>query len=137
MTDGQGLPLGAVVTSGQRHESAFFTDLMNQVRVPQPTGRPRTRPDAVAGDKGYDDRDIREWCLQKNIESVIPARKNTQKGPGRPSTCDEEKYARRNVVERCVGRLKECRRIATRFEKKSSHYKAMLKWAFVAEYLSR
>ncbi|MCS3666025.1 hypothetical protein GGP77_001557, partial [Salinibacter ruber] len=25
----------------------------------------------------------------------------------------------------------------TRFEKKASHYKAMLKWAFVAEYLSR
>ena len=58
-------------------------------------------------------------------------------GAGRPPTCDDTKYTRRNVVERCVGRLKECRRIATRFEKKASHYKAMLKWAFIGEYLKR
>jgi transposase len=137
VTDGQGLPLGAVISGGQRHESAFFTDVMNTVRVSQPTGRPKTRPEAVAGDKGYDAGWIRQWCLQRNIESVIPARKNTREGPGRPPTCDEQKYKGRNVVERCVGRLKECRRIATRYEKKASHYKAMLKWAFVAEYLSR
>lgn len=110
---------------------------MNEVRVPQPIGRPKTRPEAVAGDKGYDADRIRQWCLERNIESIIPARKNTREGPGRPPTCDEEKYRDRNVVERCVGRLKECRRIATRFEKKVSHYKAMLKWAFVTEYLSR
>jgi transposase len=137
VTDGQGLPLGAVISGGQRHESAFFTDVMDEVRVPQPTGRPKTRPEAVAGDKGYDADWIRQWCLERNIESVIPARKGTREGPGRPPVCDEAKYKDRNVVERCVGRLKECRRIATRFEKKASHYKAMLKWAFVAEYLSR
>jgi hypothetical protein len=58
-------------------------------------------------------------------------------GPGRPPTCDEEKYEQRNVIERCVGRLKERRRIATRYEKKASHYKAMLQWAFIGEYLKR
>ena len=137
MTDGSGLPLGAVISGGQRHESAFFTEVMDEVRVPQSVGRPKTRPEAVAGDKGYDADWIRKWCLERNIESVIPARKETRTGPGRPPVCDEEKYKDRNVVERCVGRLKECRRIATRFEKKASHYKAMLKWAFVAEYLSR
>jgi transposase len=40
------------------------------------------------------------------------------------------------VVERCVGRLKECRRTVTRFEKRAEHFKAMLLWAFVAEYLA-
>jgi transposase len=34
-------------------------------------------------------------------------------GPGRPPTCEEEKYEQRNVVERLVGRLKERRRVAT------------------------
>ena len=125
-----------MITGGQRHEAAFFEPLMDQVRVMQPTGRPRTRPEAVAGDKAYDAPWIRQWCLNRNIESVIPARKSTGSGTGRPPTCDDEKYEDRNVVERCVGRLKECRRIATRFEKKARHFKAMLPWAFVAEYLA-
>jgi len=56
-------------------------------------------------------------------------------GPGRPPTCEERKYRRRNVIEGCVGRLKERRRIATRYQKKASHYKAMVLWAFVGEYL--
>ncbi len=135
MTDGGGLPLAAVVSAGQRHEAAFFEPAMDAVRVPRPVGRPRKRPDAVAGDKAYDAEWIRRWCHRRDIESVIPARKGTRGGPGRPPTCDDEKYARRNVVERCVGRLKECRRVATRYEKKASHYKAMLQWAFIGQYL--
>ncbi|WP_183956866.1 transposase, partial [Salinibacter ruber] len=47
VTDGNGLPMGALLTAGQRHESAFFTDVMDQVRVPRPTGRPRKRPEAA------------------------------------------------------------------------------------------
>jgi len=109
---------------------------MDQVRGMQPTGRPKTRPKAVAGDKAYDARWIRQWCLDRNIESVILARKSTRNGAGRPPTCDDEKYEDRNVVERCVGRLKECRRFATRFEKTARHFKAMLQWAFVSEYLA-
>jgi transposase len=58
-------------------------------------------------------------------------------GPGLPPTCDEQKYERRNAVERLVGCLKERRRIATRYEKKASHYKATLQWAFIGEYLKR
>ena len=85
VTDGQDLPLGAVISGEQRHESAFFTDVMNEVQVPQPTGRPKSRPEAVAGDKDHDTDWIRQWCLQQNIESFIPARKNTWEGPGRPA----------------------------------------------------
>lgn len=108
---------------------------MDAVRVPQPVGRPKQRPEAVAGDKSYDAQWIRQWCHRRDIESVIPSRKGTREGSGRPPTCDEEKYVRRNVIERCVGHLKEHRRIATRYEKKASHYKAMLHWAFLRIYL--
>ncbi|MBB4062823.1 transposase [Salinibacter ruber] len=58
-------------------------------------------------------------------------------GPGRPPTCDDRKYRDRNTVERCVGHLKERRRLVIRYEKKASHYKAMILWAFVEEYLNR
>lgn len=108
---------------------------MDQVSVPRPQGRPRKRPEAVAGDRAYDADWIRQWCRDRGIESVIPARE--RKGPGRRPTCDEQKYRRRNTIERCVGRLKERRRLVVRYEKKASHYKAMLLWAFVREYLKR
>lgn len=112
---------------------------MDAVSVPQPRGRPRKRPEAVAGDRAYDAGWIRQWCWQwcrdRGIESVIPSRPRT--GPGRPPTCDDRKYERRNTVERLVGRLKERHRLVVRYEKKASHYKAMLLWAFVREYLKR
>jgi transposase len=113
--------MAALLTAGQRHESAFFADVMDQVRVPQLTGRPRKRPEAVAGDRAYDSKENRKWYWKRNIESVIPARNGMYTGPGRPPTFDEEEYEQRNVVERCVGRLKERRRIATRYDKKASH----------------
>ncbi|WP_423825078.1 transposase [Salinibacter ruber] len=113
VTDGNGLPMGALLTAGQRHEAPFFTEVMDAVRVPRTVGRPRKRPEAIAGDRAYDSKENRQWCWQKNIESVIPARNGMHTGPGRPPTCDEKKYEQRNVVERLVGRLKERRRVAT------------------------
>ncbi|WP_423824760.1 IS5 family transposase [Salinibacter ruber] len=124
LTDRQGLPLGAVLSAGQRHEAAFFTDLMNEVSVPRPRERPRKRPEAIAGDRAYDADWIRQWCADKGIESAIPVRENMRDGPGRPPTCDDRKYRDRNTVERCVGHLKERRRLVVRYEKKASHSEA-------------
>jgi transposase len=107
-----------VLTAGQRHESVVFPDVMDAVAVPRPRGWPRKRP--VAGDRAYDAAWIRRWCRDRGIESVIPARPRT--GPGRPPTCDDGKYARRNTIERLVGRLKERRRLGARCEEKATHY---------------
>lgn len=121
MTDGNGVPLGALVTAGQSHESKSFEALMDTVKI-----RRRRRPDAVAGDKGYSYPRIRAWLARRGIEAVIPPRSNQE-----PVWYDKKKYRRRNVVERCVGWLKECRRIATRYEKLATHYLAMLKLAMI------
>jgi len=121
VTDGNGVPLGALVTAGQSHESKSFEALMDTVKI-----RRRRRPDAVAGDKGYSYPRIRAWLARRGIEAVIPPRSNQE-----PVWYDKKKYRRRNVVERCVGWLKECRRIATRYEKLATHYLAMLKLAMI------
>jgi len=121
VTDGRGVPLGALVTAGQSHESKSFEALMDTVKI-----RRRRRPDAVAGDKGYSYPRIRAWLARRGIEAVIPPRSNQG-----PVWYDKKKYRRRNVVERCVGWLKECRRIATRYEKLATHYLAMLKLAMI------
>jgi len=88
-------------------------------------------PDAVAGDKGYISPSVREWLEEKQIRDVIPTRENQPRRPG----FSKKLYRRRNVIERCIGWLKECRRIATRYEKLAIRYLAMIKLAMIREYL--
>ncbi|MEV4258162.1 transposase, partial [Spirillospora sp. NPDC049652] len=45
---------------------------------------------------------------------------------GRPPVFNTDLYKRRNVVERCIGRLKQWRGIATRFDKLARHYRAAI-----------
>lgn len=121
MTDGSGIPLGALVTAGQAHESKSFEALMDTVRI-----RRRRRPTAVAGDKGYSVPRIRKWLRRRGIEVVIPSKRDQPR-----ERLNRRKYRRRNVVERCIGWLKCCRRIATRHEKLARHFLAMVKLAMV------
>ena len=86
----------------------------------------RRRPDAVAGDRGYSYPRIRAWLSRRAIEAVIPTRRDQP-----TERLDRGKYKRRNVVERCIGWLKWCRRIATRYEKLATSYLAMLKLAMI------
>lgn len=121
MTDGKGIPLGALVTAGQSHESKSFGAVMDTVKI----GR-RRRPDAVAGDKGYSYLGVRTWLAERGLKSVIPTRSNQ-----RTLKLDRELYRGRNVVERCIGWLKCCRRIATRYEKLAIHFLGMVKLAMI------
>ena len=53
---------------------------------------------------------------------MIPPRSNRKT----PIEYDREAYKRRNLIERCVNRLKQFRRIATRYEKTARAYLSML-----------
>src|SRR5579862_4430530 len=59
--DGVGQPITATVSGGQEHESKFFETLLDQVHVAGRVGRPRSKPDSVAGDKAYSVHRIRDW----------------------------------------------------------------------------
>lgn len=50
----------------------MFLPLMGHLRVGRETGRPRTRPDAVRGDKAYSSRAIRSHLRGRGIKAVIP-----------------------------------------------------------------
>ena len=115
------MPLGALVTAGQAHESKFFEALMDTVRI-----RRRRRPNAVAGDKAYSNARIRSWLSRRGIEAVIPTKSNQAR-----VRLNKRKYRGRNVVERCIGWLKWCRRVATRYEKLAESYLAMIKLAMI------
>jgi transposase len=117
------------VTPGQRHESTCFESVMSATQVSVGYW-----PDAVSGDKGYSYPRIRNWIADHEIRDIIPRRSN-QRVEGDENDFDRVTYRRRNVVERCIGWLKECRRIATRFEKLAVNYLNMVKLGMIQRYL--
>ena len=127
--DGHGRPLSVVVTPGQRHESTQLETLLDSIRVKRAgRGRPRKRPDRLIADKGYDFSTCRELLRRRAIPHTIPERRRRRgaKRPGRPLSFEKSTYARRNVVERCVNRLKQWRSVATRYEKRALNYRAVV-----------
>ncbi len=113
-----------------------FETVMDAVRIPQPYGPVRSRPRAVAGDKGYSYERIRQWLRAHRVRAVIPERSDQRRRRrGRPLAFDADDYRRRNVVERCIGWLKQARRIATRFEKLAVNFLGMLHVAILQRYL--
>lgn len=124
------MPIVVGITAGQAHESTVAAPLLERIAVPT-HGRPKSRPARVAGDKAYSMPPIRIWLRDRRIEDVIPTRKDQTPSP----TFDKTRYRQRNVIERCVGWLKECRRLATRYEKLALHYLGMLTLGMIRRYL--
>ena len=100
------------MTGGEAHEVKGYDALMELHDI---------NPGRLLGDKGYDSDDIRNDLADRGIEPVIPPRSN------RKTTIeyDREAYKRRNLIKRCVNRLKQFRRIATRYEKTARAYLSM------------
>jgi len=109
---------------------------MERIAIPQPVGRPRQRPRRLAGDKGYSYPRVRDWLRAVGIKPGIPQREDQRaRHHGFPIDFDPRAYRRRSIIERCIGWLKECRRIGTRFEKLAVHFLGMLQLAMIERYL--
>ena len=103
---------------------------MEAVKLPQDEGAPVRMPKAVAADKAYACQRIRDYLSERGIKDVIPTKSNQERNPD----FDVEAYRRRNVVERSIGWLKECRRICTRFEKLAVNFLGMIKLGMMLRY---
>jgi transposase len=94
-------------------------------------GRPRSRPRALLADRGYTGRKVRDHLRRRGIGAIIPQLKTETT----PRLLDWRTYRERNVVERLVGRLKEYRRLATRYDKLASSFLAFLHLAAILLWL--
>jgi transposase len=120
------------LTLGERNEKATLPELMRQGAVKRPgPGRPKLRPRAVVGDRGYSGKPTRDHLRRRGISPVIPQLR-TEKTP---KLMDWALYRERNVVERVVGKLKEYRRIATRYDKLAASYLAFVQLAAIRIWL--
>lgn len=82
-------------------------------------------PEAVVADKGYDKKALVDAIEARGAEAVIPTQKNRKE----QRVVDPHLYRERNVVERFWARVKQFRRVATRYEKKAANF---LAFAWVA-----
>lgn len=92
-------------------------------------GRPQGRPQQVVGDRGYSVRRIRRYLRRRGVRITIARRVDQPRG----GLFGAAIYRMRNVIERLINRLKQFRRIATRYEKRAESYRAT--WILGAIYL--
>jgi transposase len=130
--EGKGKPVVFELTPGQQHECTMFEQLMEGGAIKRGgRGRPRRLPKRVAADKAYSNKGIRRYLAKRGIGITIP-RKCNEKHKGK---FNKEAYKGRNQVERLINRLKQHRRIATRYDKRAANYKAFLTLAAILLWL--
>lgn len=120
-------PLALLITPGQWADAPQLIPVMDRIHVGRlGSGRARTRPDHLGGDKAYSSRRNRSYLRRRQIKHTIPEPKNQRanrrnrgsKG-GRPTGFDVTIYKRRNEVERTINALKNSRAVATRYDKRA------------------
>lgn len=121
--DGVGRLLAVLLSPGQTSDHIYAPLLADRAATEGVS--------TVMGDKGYDSDKLRGQLSSEGIESVIPMRSNRRNR--RPF--DRERYKQRNLIERFIGQLKENRRVATRYDKKASHYEAFVVLAALKNWL--
>jgi transposase len=126
-------PAGARPDRGPGRRQPAVHPRTQQDTGPRARRPPRTRPDAVAGDKAYSSCGNRAHLCEHHIKAVIPEKKDQaanrkKKGSrgGRPVSHDADLHKERNTVERLINKLKAWLGIATRYDKSPDSYLAGL-----------
>ncbi len=113
---GLGLPTRFVPTPGQAADITQADVLLDG-----------TAPEVVIADKGYDKKALVEEIEARGGEAVIPTQKNRKE----QRAVDPHLYRERNLAERFWSKVKQYRRVATRYEKKAANFLAFVKVAAI------
>ena len=84
-------------------------------------------PEVVIADKGYDKKALVEEIESRGTQAVIPTPKNRAE----QRAIDPHWYRERNLCERFWSKVKQYRRVATRYEKKAANFLAFVKVAAI------
>ena len=113
---GLGCPVRFILTAGQKGDAPQAGPLIEDLPA-----------QVVIADTAYDADHFRRAIADKGALAVIPNNPSrTKKLP-----LDKHLYAQRHLVECCFSRLKQFRRVATRFEKTARNYRAVITLAAI------
>ena len=107
LADTFGRPLRFCITPGQASDITSAPNLLEGQAA-----------EAVLADKAYDSNNLRDRIASMNAEAVIPSKRNRKVFIPH----DTDVYKHRNRIERCFNRLKNWRRLATRYDKTADSY---------------
>ena len=102
---------------GQRHDATRSRELITGLK-----------PAAVIADKGYDADHLHQAIHDAGTEPVIPAKSNRKA----PRSHDKAPYKERNLIERFFNKLKQFRRVATRYDKLLANYAGFVQLAAIS-----
>ena len=118
ITDANGIPLAVRLTGANRHDLTQLLPLVDAIEpVRGKPGRPRKRPDAVQGDRGYDSEPHRKELRRRGIEPIL-AKRYTEHGSGLGVF--------RWPVERTLSWLHQFRRLRTRYDRRDDIHEAFM-----------
>ena len=126
------MPLSFLLSPGQHADLRYLVAVMEQIRSPDHTGRPRKRCRHLLADRGYDSDRLRRYCDRYRIRPTIRHRQMYRHPkPGLPRLFERPRYRGRNVIERLFGWMEEKRRLCTRYDKLAKSYRAMVTLACI------
>ena len=121
VVDANGLPVHLALTPGEAHDNRLCSVLLSAL-LPQTI---------LLADRGYDADWIRELARQQGAWANIPPKRNRKD----PLCFSPYLYRARNLIERFFNKIKQCRRIATRYDKLAANYLAFIKLASIRIWL--
>ena len=111
VADARGRLVRCQLTAGQRHDAPQALPLLMGLS-----------PAFVVADRGYDSDPFVAALAARGTCAVIPPRRKRR----HPRAYDPVRYAQRHPVERLFSRLKQFRRVATRYDKLDAHFLAFI-----------
>jgi len=121
VVDGNGLPVRLGLTGGQAHDNRLCSVLLRQL----------PRRARLLADRGYDADWIRAFVAERGAWANIPPKCNRKD----PICFSPYLYRDRNLVERFFNKIKQCRRVATRYDKLAANYLAFVRLACIRLWL--
>lgn len=121
VVDTSGLPVRLALTTGEAHDNRLFLTLLSGLK----SGA------MVLADRGFDADLIRTLVSQHGAWANIPPKRNRTE----PICFSPHLYRARNLVERFFNKIKQCRRVATRYDKLAANYLTLIQLASIKLWL--
>jgi len=130
LADGAGTPLGVHLEAASPAEVKLLEATLKGVKMKKRRGKHRRphKPERLIGDRAYDSNPARLLLVKREIEPIIPKRKNNQVATHQDGR-KLRRYKRRWIIERTNSWLQNFRRLVVRYERKAKNFEALVHMA--------